>query len=304
MISSQNHPPAHEPHTLPTETLNRWVRWASIAALVVATFLVGIKTVGWLYTGSLSVQASLLDSLLDLLASLINFFVIRHAQKPADEDHRFGHGKAEALGGLAQTAFIVASALWFLIDVAARLVSPEPVAELAIGNSVMILSIGATLGLVLFQRWVIRRTKSLVISADSLHYQADLLGNLAVIISLNLSVYLQSSWVDAIAGGLIAAYILLTSFQILRQSLDVLMDKELPEDIRSHILSFAVSTPEVRGVHEFRTRSSGQHIFIQMHLDLDAHMPLQEAHDVGDRIADEIQKHYPNADVIIHQDPV
>lgn len=277
---------------------------ASLSAILIASILVLAKFAAWIQTGSVSIQASLIDSLLDALTSLINFFVIHQALKPADKDHRFGHGKAEALGGLVQTAFITASAMWLLIDVCQNLFNPRPIVDIGIGNIIMVLAIILTAALVAFQRYVVKKTESLAISADSLHYQSDLLTCLGIVIGLNLTVYFNCLWLDSLIGIGIGFYILFTSYNIGIKSLNVLMDKELADDVREKILAIALTNPYVKDVHDLRTRSSGNQIFIQLHIDMDKQLDLQTAHDIGFEISQKICQLFPNADVMIHHDPV
>jgi len=188
------------------------VTTATYAAVVVAAFLIMAKFFAWMRTDSLSLQASLIDSLLDMVASIINLLVVRQALKPADDEHRFGHGKAEALGGLGQSTFIAGSAVWLIIDAIHRLIHPHPLQESGTGSVVMIIAIILTLLLVIYQRYVIKRTRSLAISADSLHYLGDLYTNIGVLISLNISVLFGWTRLDSLVGAGIAGYILYTSW--------------------------------------------------------------------------------------------
>jgi ferrous-iron efflux pump FieF len=276
---------------------------ATYGAVGVAAILIGAKFFAWMQTDSLSLQASLIDSLLDIVASVINLFVVRHALKPADKEHRFGHGKAEALGGLGQSTFIAGSAVWLMIEAVHRLIHPHPLQEGFIGSIVMIFAITLTFGLVIFQRYVIKRTRSLAISADSLHYLSDLFANIGVLISLNLSIFLGWGHLDVLVGMGIAVYILYTSWEIGRRSLDVLMDRELADAAREQIMEIALQHPHIWGVHDLRTRSTGLQDFIQMHLDMDETLSLLEAHNIGNDVEAAIQREFPHAQIIIHQDP-
>ena len=280
------------------------VTTATYAAVVVAAFLIIAKFFAWMRTDSLSLQASLIDSLLDMAASIINLLVVRQALKPADDEHRFGHGKAEALGGLGQSAFIAGSAVWLIIDALHRLFHPHPLQESGTGSVVMIVAIILTLLLVIYQRYVIKRTRSLAISADSLHYLGDLYTNIGVLISLNISVLFGWTRLDSLVGAGIAAYILYTSWTIGRRALDVLMDRELPDEARLRITEIALSHKHVWGIHDLRTRSAGLQDFIQMHLDMDEKLSLLEAHDVANDVELSLQAAFPHAEIIIHQDPV
>lgn len=283
---------------------HRLIKAASVAAITVAGLLIVLKYIGWIWTDSLGIQASLIDSILDIIASIINFFVIRHALRPADADHRFGHGKAEALGGLAQTLFIAGSAVWLLLEAGTRLTQPHSITNLGSAQWIIIIAIVLTSGLVAFQRYVIKRTRSVAITADSLHYQTDLLTNAGVFGGLYLSAYFNTPWIDTVMGVLIAGYILVTSYKIGRQSFDILMDKELDNKSREQILSNVYKHPEVLGIHDLRTRSTGQQIFIQMHVDLDEGLSLKQAYNIGFNIAKELKSIFPNADIIIHKDPI
>ncbi|WP_051908788.1 cation diffusion facilitator family transporter [Candidatus Odyssella acanthamoebae] len=278
------------------------VKLASKAAIGAASVMVLAKFYAWFQTGSLSLQASLVDSMLDILASILNFIIIRQAIKPADKEHRFGHGKAEAIGGLVQTAFIAGSAAWLIIDVAHRLFEPQPLSHVVLGNSVMVAATIITGALIVFQRYVVKRTKSLAIKADSVHYETDFLTNIGVLISLNLSVYFGWLWLDVVVGGVIAVYIFVASLKIALSSVDVLMDKELDNETRIAIKKIISCHPRIHGFHDLRTRSSGYHMFVQFHLDLDKNLPLWEAHQIGEEVEQMIIEKFPTAEVIIHHD--
>lgn len=277
---------------------------AAISAILTATILIVAKFIAWVQTDSLSLQASLIDSLLDVLASLINFFVIRQALKPADEDHRFGHGKAEALGGLAQTAFIAGSAIWLFIEAINHLIRPQPLTNVSVGNTIMVLAIVLTTALILLQRYVIKRTNSLAIAADSLHYQTDLFTCAGILVGLNITEYFNILWLDSLIGMAIGVYILVTSYKIGIRSLNILMDRELSDELRQKIFEIAHTNPYVKGIHDLRTRSSGNQIFIQLHIDMDKNLNLKIAHDEGAKIAKDLLAAFPDADIIIHHDPV
>lgn len=280
------------------------VSLASYASVAVAAILIMAKFFAWMRSDSLSLQASLIDSLLDMAASVINLLVLRQAIKPADKEHRFGHGKAEALGGLGQSAFIAGSAVWIIIDAIHRLIYPHPLQESLTGSIVMIVAIVLTLLLVIYQRYVINRTRSIAISADSLHYLGDLYTNIGVLVSLNVSFLFGWTRLDSLVGASIAGYILYTSWVIGRKSLDVLMDRELPDEARLRITEIALQNPLVWGIHDLRTRSAGLQDFIQMHLDMDEKMSLLEAHDVANDVEVALQAAFPHAEIIIHQDPL
>ena len=279
------------------------MRWATYASVATALVLIAAKVVAYLLTDSVSLLSTLLDSLLDAAASLINLLAVRHALTPADREHRFGHGKAEPLAALGQSTFIAGSAVFLIVQAANRLVSPHPVTNTGIGLGVMAFSIAATLLLVLFQRFVIRRTGSLAIKADSLHYASDLIVNASVVVALILVAAYGWQRVDPVFGAGIALYIIYTAWQIARSALDMLMDRELPDEERKRIRAIALANPGVRAVHDLRTRAAGSTVFMQMHLEVDGKLTLAEAHTIADAVEAEIHAAYPGAEIIIHEDP-
>ena len=280
----------------------RLLRLATYASVATAAILITGKLVAWLMTGSVSVLASLVDSMMDVAASLINLFAVRYSLMPADHEHRFGHGKAESLAGLAQTTFIAGSAVFLILQAFDRLLHPRPLEDVAIGVGVMVFAILATLALLLFQRHVIRATGSTAIRADALHYTTDVLVNASIIIALLLSGY-GWHWIDALFGLGIAAYILHSAWRIGNEAFQLLMDRELPDEQRQRIRQAALTHERVRGVHDLRTRRSGHDIFIQMHLELDDELSLFDAHGIADEVEERIRQIHPEADILIHKDP-
>ena len=281
----------------------RLMRQATYAAVVVASCLIVAKLVAWFYTGSVSILSTLVDSLLDLAASTVNLMAVRHALTPADHEHRFGHGKAEPLAGLGQSAFIAGSAVFVLFEAGNKFVHPTPVMHGEVGVAVMVISIALTLALVIYQRRVARLTGSLAISADSMHYKGDLLTNVGVMVALLATMQYDLPLIDPLVGGAVALYLLYNASHIVRESLNMLMDRELPDEERDAITGIALSHPEVTGMHDLRTRASGPTRFVQMHLEMDGAISLARAHEIADEVEDEIMGRYPNAEVIIHQDP-
>ncbi|ABA59317.1 cation diffusion facilitator family transporter [Nitrosococcus oceani] len=277
---------------------------ATYAAVSVAVILVVIKLGAYLVTGSVAMLSALIDSALDVAASLINVFAVRTALTPADREHRFGHGKAEPLAGLGQAAFITGSALFLAVESIRLLWVPQPVENGALGIGVMGVSTMLTLALVYYQRGVIRKTGSLAISADSLHYTGDVLVNLGVIAAIGLSTLGGWTLADPLFALGIAAYILWTAWQIIFRSLDQLMDRELPEEKRAQITQLALSHPEVLDFHDLRTRAAGQNIFIQFHLGVDGQLSLYRAHRIGKEVEAKVLNIFPQAEIIIHQDPI
>lgn len=281
----------------------RLMRLATYASVSVALLLIALKTGAWLATESIAMLSTLVDSLLDALASIVNLVAVRHALTPADREHRFGHGKAEALAAMAQSAFIAGSAVLLLFQAGERFVHPRPLSAPEAGLWVMAISIVLTIALVAFQGWVVRRTKSVAISADSLHYKGDILVNLAVAAALVLGAWFGWIYADPILGAAIAAYILYNAWLIVREALDMLMDRELPDEERRKIREIAMSHPEVKSLHDMRTRRSGPTSFIQFHLVMDSQLTLLKAHEVSDAVEMELQEAFPDAEILIHQDP-
>ena len=281
----------------------RLMRRATYASTSVAVLLIVAKALSWNLSDSMSMLATLIDSSLDALASLVNLLAVRHALTPADREHRFGHGKAEALAGLAQATFITGSALFLLVESARRVVDPVAPQAHGLGIGVMVFSIVATLLLLAYQRHVVRQTGSTAISADALHYRTDLLVNASVILALWLSL---QGWpgFDALFAIGIALYILYSAWEIVKQAFDHLMDRELPDDERDRIRQIAVAHPQVRGMHDLRSRRSGTSTFIQLHLELDDELSLLQAHRISDEVEERLGEVYPGAEIIIHIDPL
>ena len=305
-MSLKHEPPgesvAHSPHH-PVIQGERLMRVAAIASVSVATILIIIKFIAWLMTDSVSLLSTLLDSFLDAAASLINLFAVHQALQPADREHRFGHGKAEPLASLAQAAFICGSAVILLVQAGERLAHPRDVMNTEIGYAVMVVSIALTIMLVIFQRYVVRKSGSIAIDADSLHYKTDVLINLGVMVSLFLSSYFAWQYADPLIAILIALYIVKGAWEIGKSALAILMDRELEDADRQKIRDIVMAHTEVKGLHDLRTRSSGVHVFIQFHLELDGSMKLSEAHDISETVERELMDVFPNAEVIIHEDP-
>lgn len=281
----------------------RLMRLATYASVATACTLIVVKLGAWAMTGSVALLSTLIDSSLDAAASIINLWAVSHALAPADNEHRFGHGKAEPLAGLGQAAFIVGSSAFLLAEAVSRLQHPVTVTNTDIGVGVMVFSILLTALLVRFQKKVLSKTSSVAISADTLHYTGDVLINGSVVVSLLLGAHLGWTWVDPLFAIAIAAYLLWNAWQIALGSLDMLMDRELPEEDRQRIKEIARSHPDVRGMHDLRTRLSGQQGFIQLHLALDDDLPLVKAHDIADQVEKAIMDAFPHFDVLIHQDP-
>lgn len=280
----------------------RLMRIAAMSSVAVAIVLVLVKAIVWWFSGSVSLLAGLTDSLLDSLASLINLIAITIALRPADHDHRFGHGKAEALAGLAQALFITISAVFVSWEGIKRFINPVALENTHWGIVIMVFSLVVTIALVSFQRYVVKKTGSTAITADSLHYKSDILLNISILCALGLSYYgWQRS--DGLFGALIGLYILWSAMTVGKEAIEILMDKELPEEITEQMLAVAKSVPEVINVHDLKTRKSGTQWFIQLHVELPATMSLDEAHQHCLIVRKALQEQWPASDVIIHADP-
>jgi ferrous-iron efflux pump FieF len=281
----------------------RLMRQATVAALIAALTLAAAKAVAWWLSGSISLLAGLTDSLLDGAASLLNLIAVHYSLRPADDDHRYGHGKAEALAGLGQALFIGASAVLVGSHGVERLLHPEPLTAPGLGVAVMVLSLLVTIALLLFQGYVVRQTGSTAIRADSLHYRSDLLLNTSIIVALLLASY---GWaqLDAIFGMAIALYIFWSAISIAREAATVLMDQELDPEISAQMLSLACAVPGVLGVHDLRTRLSGSHWFVQLHAELPNDLSLLQAHNLCEQVEQAIRAEFPRAEVLVHADPI
>jgi ferrous-iron efflux pump FieF len=284
-------------------TADRLRRRATHASVAVAAFLIVVKFIAFLATGSVALLSSLVDSLLDAAASVINLLAVRHAMSPADREHRFGHGKAEPLAVLGQSAFIAGSALLLLAEAARRLISPVRLANEPLGIIVMLVSIAVTAGLVFYQRRVVRRTGSIAISADELHYRGDIVLNGSVIAALVLGSIFDLPILDPLFGAAIGLWIVYSAIRLARLSMTQLMDRELSDDEREKIRTIAQSHPEVVAAHDLRTRLAGPTAFIQIHLEMDGALSLVRAHEISDEVEARLRAAYPHAEIIIHQDP-
>lgn len=284
------------------EETAKLLRLATYASTSVAIVLIAAKLFAWAASDSVSLLATLIDSMLDAVASIINLVAVRHALTPADKEHRFGHGKAEALAGLSQSLFIAGSAGYLLIEAWQRVIQPSAVESVELGIFVMAISIAATMLLLAFQRHVIKKTNSTAIRADALHYRTDLMVNGSVIVALLLA---NAGWpgFDGLFAGAIAIYILFSARDIIVTSYDHLMDRELPDEDRQKIKALVMQHPKARGLHDLRSRHSGTMTFIQLHLELDDDLSLMAAHKISDEVERSIVNAFPGSEILIHIDP-
>lgn len=276
---------------------------ATYLSVGTAALLIGIKLIAWLICDSLTVFASLVDSCMDAAASIINMLAVGYSLKSADDDHRFGHGKAEALAGLGQAFLIACSAIFLLTNAVKRLLNPPPLTSIGIGLVVMFFAIVTTLLLLSYQRYVVKITGSNAIKADSLHYASDLLTNLATIAALFFANFGMFK-MDPLFALAISCYIIYSAWKIGIESVHLLMDHELSTETQKIISQLAFKNSNVLGIHDLRTRKSGRILLIQLHLELNDQMPLLDAHAIAKDVERRIQEHFPDADILIHQDPI
>ena len=281
----------------------RLLRLATYASVSTAGCLVLLKLWAWRITDSVSLLSSLVDSGLDVLASLITFFAIRVSLRPADREHRFGHGKAEGLAALAQSVIITGSAIFVLKETVERLMNPTGVEHVGYGVTVMLISATLTLALVGVQRHVRLRTGSAAIAADAMHYKTDLAINLGVAAAIAVTAWPQGSLADPLVAAAVIAYLLYGVWQIAKSALDILMDREIPVEDRERIARLAESHPEVRDIHDLKTRHGGSNYIVQFHVLLDANLSLRQAHTVLDDVEDRIRAEFPDCELLLHPDP-
>lgn len=281
----------------------RLMRLATYASVAVACTLIAAKAAALYITGSAVILATLVDSLLDGAASVLNLIAVRHSLQPADEKHRFGHGKAEALAGLGQAAFIGGSAVFLAFESVQRLIVPHPIGRSEIGIAVTVFALVLTIGLVAFQRYVSRVSGSIAIGADALHYASDVMLNVGVIVALVLASQFGVMLADPVIALLIAGWIGYSAVQIFMGSYDQIMDTELPQQDRARLREIALSHAGVHAIHDVRSRLSGTTPFIQLHLELQPDLSLHQAHAISDDVEAKVKAAFPGAEVIIHADP-
>ncbi|MEM7149369.1 MULTISPECIES: cation diffusion facilitator family transporter [Pseudoalteromonas] len=272
--------------------------------MVMVSLMIATKAWAWLASGSASMLGSLTDSLMDITATLMSFLVLSYALRPADDDHRFGHGKAEALAGLGQAAFIAGSGCLLMFHGIERLINPVELSHSLLGVWVSIFAIACTLVIVYVQNKVVKHTESIAIKADSVHYKGDLILNAAVLLAILLAYY-GVLYADPLFAIGVAGYLLYNSWDIATESASHLMDKELPDEEKQSIFEIARNHNDVYGVHGIRTRQGGKVKFIQLHLELDDNLPLIRAHKVADEVELMITQQFESeVDILIHLDPL
>ncbi|MES2984479.1 MAG: cation diffusion facilitator family transporter [Pseudomonadota bacterium] len=305
-----HHGHAHNHFALPDAAAaggphGKLLRRASYASVAVASILLVAKLIAWWKTDSLAMLSSFTDSVFDVLMSLVNMAAVRYSLKPADDDHRFGHTSIEDICGLAQCAFIFAAMAMILLQSIERLANPHlALSNPELGIGVSVLGMVLTTALVLFQTYVTRRTKSLVIAADRMHYVGDILFNLGVLAAFALSAWAGLMWADAAIAILIALIVLWSTKPLGIRAFNNLMDREMPDAEKAIISAIFADIPQIKGHHKLKTRYSGTKCFIQMHVDIDANLHFRDAHAITERLETALMEAFPSAEVIIHPDPV
>ncbi|MBR1778333.1 MAG: cation diffusion facilitator family transporter [Alphaproteobacteria bacterium] len=279
------------------------IKNAAAASTGAAFVLIAAKLVASVMTDSVALLSSLIDSSLDAGASLLNLWAVRTSLTPADSGHRFGHGKVEPLAALGQAAFIAGSAILLIFQSIQYIIHPRRIDNVNVGMGVMAFSVAVTLCLIVFQRYVVKKTNSVAIEADHAHYAGDILMSLSVMASLFVSVRFNFRYADPIFAFLIAVYLVFSACRVAKKALGQLIDAELPVEEKHKIADIVLNAPEVLGLHDLRTRSSGTQWFIQLHLELNPLFTLAKAHAVADNVEKLLTNAFPNAEIIIHQDP-
>ncbi|MDB2414305.1 cation diffusion facilitator family transporter [Rickettsiales bacterium] len=279
------------------------MRRVTLLSVTIAIIIVTVKIIAWFFTDSLSLLSSLVDSVFDILASCVGFFAVRVALEPADEDHRFGHGKAEDIAAFSQSAFIAGSGIFILGESIRRIFIPHKIDNTDIGILVMLISTFLTLILITYQQYVIKKTNSSVIKADNLHYKGDLLVNLLVIFSFFSVKFFDMHIADPLLAFVIALYIFKCAWKIAIEALDNLMDKEMEDVEKKKIIDIILDHAGVLGMHDLKTRRSGRHPFIQFHLEIKGEVSLKKAHEISEKVEKSLLKSFPKAEILIHQDP-
>jgi len=294
---------AHATHGLPPAETAALTRRVTSLSVLCAAVLITIKLAVWAISGSVALLASLADSGLDLVASLVTFFAVRYAAAPPDAEHRFGHGKAEAFASLTQAGLVFASGALVGEEAIRHILDPQPVQAEGWAMGVMVVSTILTLGLMYAQSQVLRRTGSVAVSGDRAHYAADLASNVIAFIGIGAVALTGFTRLDAIAGLLVALWLVWGAVGVFRQASSQLMDHELPDEARGRIFALMTADPRVKGIHQLRTRASGPYVHIQMHADLDPTLSLETAHQVMVEAENRVLEAFPAADIIIHPDP-
>ncbi|MEL6531079.1 MAG: cation diffusion facilitator family transporter [Pseudomonadota bacterium] len=278
-------------------------RSAAYASIATALFLAALKLWATARTGSTAMLGSLADTALDLVASIATLIGVTIAAQPPDQKHRFGHGKAEALAAMFQVILIALSAAGIGFRAIVALVEGQRTSAAEEGIAVSVIAMLATLGLIAWQRHVLSKTGSVAIRADNVHYQSDLLLNAAVIAALVVDQYIGIGGADPLFGLAIAAWLLWGAWGTAREAVDLLMDREWPEEKRTRLVELAAKHPELESLHDLRTRSTGNRDFVQFHVDLPGNMTVEQSHEIIERVERDLVSHFPDMELLIHIDP-
>lgn len=277
--------------------------YASIASITIATILVLLKLYAYVETGSMTVLSALIDSSVDLMTSSIIFIGIRKAMQPADQYHRYGHGKAESLVALVQASFIIGSCVILLYEVVNNLLHPKEMQAPEVGITVMVIAVVLTFVLLLFQNYVIKHTNSVAIKADRLHYHGDLFMNISVVVILIISGKSGIWYLDPLFAVGVALFLIFGTKSLVRDALNILMDHELSPQERTQIKNIVMNHPSAKGLHDLRSRYDGMYRFIEFHLELSPDLTLWQAHEITDEIEQRLRAHFVHAEILIHQEP-
>lgn len=292
--------PVHGLSPAESAALTRRVTLLSVGT---AAVLVTIKAVAWIASGSVALLASMADSGLDLVASLITFFAVRYAAEPPDAEHRFGHGKAEAFSSLVQAGMVFASAALIGQEAIRHLFQAHPLTHEGWAIAVMAVSTVLTFVLIAAQTQVLRQTSSVAVSGDRAHYATDLASNLIALVGIGASALFGLNNLDAVAALAVTGLLLWGAVSVFREAANQLMDHELPQEQRARVVELITEDDRLTDVHQLRTRSSGPYVHMQMHVDLDPALTLEEAHAVIVAAEKRLLAVFPSADIIIHADP-
>ena len=280
------------------------VKSASIASLLVSSTLIVLKYYGWVTTTSVSLLGSLADSLIDFLASVFVFIAVSYSLLPADAKHRFGYDKSEGLAAFIQSLLIGISGVYVFSEAITRLLNPSQINQPNIAIWIILVSIALTIALIIYQKYVVKKSQSMAIESDQYHYLTDTFINLSVLFSIVITGWTRFTFIDAVVGLLISGVVLYTAFILLKKSFKILLDQEIQSSHRDQIRKIALQHPQVLGFHDLRTRDTGRKYIIQFHLELDPKMSLLESHRITDEVTDNVLDVYPNSELIIHTDPL
>ena len=288
---------------LSNEQINRFKKIAVTTSISLACILCVIKTFASIYTGSLAILSSLIDSLSDVCASSVSYIAVKFSTKPANSSHRYGYGRAESLSALVQAAFVAGSGLFVLYDGFNRLFNPLEIHQTTFGIVIMVVSLVATIALISFQQYVSKLTGSIAVSADSAHYTVDVLTNASIILSLLVVKAFDISWFDILTAALISVYLIYNAYNIAAEAIGSLTDKELSDEIRNKVIDIVNSSEGIKGCHDLRSRDLGGTYLFEIHLEFDGNLSLFSVHNLTENVENKIKQEFNNAQIIIHQDP-